>query len=339
MTVSLVTFEGQAWLPGCLAALGAQELSDYELIAHDNGSRDASLALLEEAAHGDPRVRVRASAENLGFCVPHDRAIAEARGQHVLLLNQDVELDPGFLAAAVRALDDHPEAASIQGRVRLLASPGRRLDVLDTTGLVMARDRRAFSRARGQVDGPEQSLAGPVWGADGPAPVYRMSALWGARLPGSEGPWEVLDRDFYIFKEDVDLAWRLRRLGWGAWYEPDAVAWHARGTGDSGASGPLGIARANRAITSAARARSWRNQRLMQIKNEDLRGYLRDLPWIVVREALTLAFLVAVDPRALAAVVELVRAAPSALRKRRALGARIKRSSRSSHRWHSRSAA
>jgi GT2 family glycosyltransferase len=130
----------------------------------------------------------------------------------------------------------------------------------------------------------------------------------------------VLDRDFFTFKEDVDLAWRLRRLGWVAWYEPDAVAWHARGTGDSGARGLLAVARANRAIPSAARSLSWRNQRLMQVKNEDPRDLVRDLPWIAARELLTLAYLVALDPRALLAIRDLVRALPSAMRKRRFLG-------------------
>jgi hypothetical protein len=55
----------------------------------------------------------------------------------------------------------------------------------------------------------------------------------------------------------------------------------------------------------------------MQIKNEDLTGYLVDLPWIARRELLSLAFIVLFDPRRLRAIVELCRAAPAAMRKRR----------------------
>ena len=135
----------------------------------------------------------------------------------------------------------------------------------------------------------------------------------------------MLDEDFFLYKEDVDLAWRLRLLGWSAWYEPAALGWHARGTGGTGATAMLDIARTNRAVSSRVRRLSWRNQRLMQIKNEDVRGYLRDLPWIARRELLSLLFILWNDPRDLAAILDLARLAPAAMRKRRALWARIRR--------------
>jgi GT2 family glycosyltransferase len=323
VTISLVSYEGSRWLPGCVAAIEAQTLTDYEVLAHDNGSADGSLSALRAYASRDARVRVTASDRNEGYVAPHDRAIVAARGEVVVLLNQDVELDPGFLAAVVDAFERHPEAASVQARVLTLAAGGVRVPVVDTTGLLMGRDHRAVSRHRGEPDGPALGSPGPVWGADGPAPAHRRRALLEARVPATLGGWEVLDRDFVTYKEDVDLAWRLHLLGWVAWYEPAAVAWHARGTGDSGARGPRATALANRAIPSSARALSWRNQRLMQIKNESLGGYARDLPFIVIRETLTLGFLIVVDPGALRAVVDLVRTASSALRKRRYLQALI----------------
>jgi GT2 family glycosyltransferase len=324
VTISVVTFEGRAWLPGLLDSVAAQSLGDLELVVRDNASRDGSADLVRARMGADPRVRVVEAGRNLGYAAAHDLTIAEARGSIVVLLNQDVELDPGFVGAVVAAFERHPRAGAIQARVRRLDSPGVRLDVLDTTGLVMARDHRAVSRGHGEPDVAAARVPGPVWGADGPAPAYRRTALEDARLPDGAGGWEVLDRDFFMNKEDVDLAWRLRLLGWEAWYEPEALAWHARGTGDSGAIGLRAIARANRAIPAAARAASWRNQRVMQLKNERLGDALRDLPWLVSREAFTLAYLAVVDPRALTAVGALIRAAPAALRKRRYLRARIR---------------
>ncbi len=137
-------------------------------------------------------------------------------------------------------------------------------------------------------------------------------------------------RGFFMFKEDVDLAWRLRLLGWTAWYQPAALGWHARGTGTTGATSLLDIARSNRHISYQAKALSWRNQRLMQIKNEEPCSYLRDLPWIARRETLSLAFILLFDPLRLRAVVALLREAPTALRKRRALWARVNRPTRAS---------
>lgn len=325
VTISLVTFDGEAWLSGCLASIAAQEVGDYEVLVHDNASRDGSLGLLRAWAADEPRAQVIESPRNLGYAAAHNRAIRAARGQFVLLLNQDVELDAGFLGAVLSAFERHPDAGSVQARLRQLGGPGQRLSRLDSTGLLMGRDRRAVSRAQGLEDGPGHQRPGRVWGVDGPAPVYRRRALEDARLPRGGGTWEVLDEDFFLYKEDVDLAWRLRLLGWSARYEPRALAWHARGTGGTGATSLLDIARTNRTIRYEAKALSWRNQRLMQVKNESLGGYLRDLPWIARRELLSLAFIMLFDPRRLSAAVLFFRAAPAALRKRRFLQAHIRR--------------
>jgi GT2 family glycosyltransferase len=324
VTVSLVTFNGSRWLPGCLASLVSQDLDDVEILVQDNASRDGTAELLREWALQEPRMRVRGSATNVGYAAGHNAAIRDARGEVIVLLNQDVELDRGFLSAIVAAFEAHPEAGSVQPRLRQLAAPGERLATLDTTGLAMGRARRAVSRAQGLPDGPEHLRAEAIWGVDGPVPAYRLSALREAALRRREGSWEVLDEDFFLYKEDVDLAWRLRRLGWAAWYEPAALGWHGRGSGGTGATTMLDIARTNRGVSSRVRRLSWRNQRLMQLKNEDRLDYLRDLPWIWAREVLSLLFILANDPRDLAAIPDLVRMAPTAWRKRRLLRTRIR---------------
>jgi GT2 family glycosyltransferase len=320
LTVSLVTFNGARWLPGCLKSLVAQKLADYELLVIDNASTDGTVDQLRRAAARDHRIRLTESPGNLGFARAQNRNMAAARGTYVVLLNQDVELDPDFLSQAVRAFDDRPTVGAVQARLRRLDPvSGQRTLMLDTTGLLMFRDRRVVSRAQGDPDGLAHHTPGEVFGADGPVPVYRRLALLNARLPASRGGWEILDEDFFMYKEDVDLAWRLQLLGWTAWYAPEALAWHARGAGGPRARTWIEIARTNQAIPRWIKAMSWRNQRLMQVKNELPTMYLRDLPWILWREVLSLGFIVVADPRRLAALPALVRALPAAIRKRRFL--------------------
>jgi hypothetical protein len=199
------------------------------------------------------------------------------------------------------------------------------LSVIDTTGLEMHRDRRVVSRDQGRDRAEVGRAPGPVWGADGPVPVYRRAALLEARLPSRGGGSEVLDHDFFAYKEDVDLAWRLRRLGWEAWYEPRALAWHARGDSPSLGGSPRAVLSARARVPEQVRLLSWRNQRLMQLKNDPLVDALRDLPWIMRREVLSLGLLAVSDPRRLRVVLDLARKAPWALRKRRALGRAIER--------------
>ncbi|MEX2548337.1 MAG: glycosyltransferase family 2 protein [Chloroflexota bacterium] len=333
MTLSLVTFNGEGWLPGCLASLRAQTLTDYELLVIDNASSDRSVDQLRSEANDDPRIRLVESQRNLGFARAHNQNIAAARGEFVFLINQDIELDPEFLREALASFDGRPTVGAVQGRVRGLDAAAQRTNILDTTGLQMQRDRRVVSRNQGDPDGRAYLTPGPVFGADGPAPVYRRAALVDARLPATGGGWEILDEDFFMYKEDVDLAWRLQLLGWTAWYAPTALAWHARGAGGPRARTMLEIARTNTTIPRWIKALSWRNQRLMQIKNELPSMYFRDLPWILHREILSLAFIVVADPKRLAAVPALIRALPAAMRKRRFVQRRRRASAADLRSW------
>lgn len=325
VTVSLVTRDGMAWLPRCIDSVCAQAGVTLELAVIDNGSRDGTAAWLTERLAGSPWARLELRSTNTGYAPAHDAQILAARTPFVVLLNQDVELDPGFLAATVGVLRQRPEVAAVQGLVARLGSDGSRSSTIDTTGLEMHRDRRVVSRDQGRQVAAASRPAGPVWGVDGPVPVYRHAALMQARLPGRTGP-EVLDRDFFAYKEDVDLAWRLRRLGWTAWYEPAARAWHARGASVSTRPSIRGICDAARA-PEEIRLRSWRNQRLMQLKNETWRGFLRDLPWIARREALSWGLVLLGGPGRLRVVLDLARHVPWAARKRRALQRAVRRAS------------
>jgi GT2 family glycosyltransferase len=317
VTISLVTYNGQRWLSGCLASVQAQDLTDHELLVLDNGSTDGTTELLRRHKAHEPRMRLEESPVNLGFAGGHNRNIALARGEYVVLLNQDVELDIGFLKAAATAIEEESEIGAVQGRLRRLSQPGQRTTVIDSTGLVWQRDHRVVSRRQGEQESTADLQGGRVWGADGPAPFYRRAALLNAQVPRPGGGWEVLDEDFFMYKEDVDLAWRLRLLGWLTSYAPDALAWHGRTAGGGAARTLLDIARTSRTIPRWIKTISWRNQRLMQIKNERVGEYIVDLPWIFVREMLSLSFIVLTDPLRLVAVAQLVRMLPRALRKRR----------------------
>lgn len=332
VSICLVTWQAEHWLDGCIESVFAQSHPSIELIVRDNASDDGTAVNLEILGSRYPALSWERNDHNIGFARAQNQAIEAASGKYVCLLNQDVVLERDFIASAVATLETNALIGAIQGRVRQLGPDGERLDVIDTTGLVVRRDRRFLSRGQGDPDGPAYGAGGAVFGADGPCPVYRRAALDAAREPRRGGGWEILDEDFFLYHEDTDLAWRLRLLGWAACYEPSALAWHARGVAGPRTTTARGIAAHRGTLTTAARRHGWKNHRLMQVKNESWPPLARAILPILRREVGSLVLMATTAPSDLVALGWFARLLPAALRKRRRIQ-RGRRVSRSSIEW------
>jgi GT2 family glycosyltransferase len=259
VSVSVVSYRSRRHLAACLDAVFAQGSSVGEVLLVDNDSRDGSVELVRER---HPSVSVLALGSNLGFAAAHNRNFARARGEFFLALNPDVVLAPGCLERLVAALRREPDAGAASGRL-LRPGPGRRLD---SAGIRWAPGRTRFvDRGVGEPAG-RFSREEDVFGACGAAALYRVSALDGVARPG-EAPFA---ERFFMYYEDVDLAWRLRRAGWRTRYVPDAEACHVRG----------GSGAANAFIEyHLVRNRLW-----VSLRNASAAELLRELPGLALFE-------------------------------------------------------
>ncbi|QEE23828.1 glycosyltransferase family 2 protein [Rhodanobacter glycinis] len=107
-SVCIANYNGVALLADCLDSVIAQQGNfSVEIIVHDDASTDDSLTLLRERY---PQIEVLASAKNIGFCISNNRMAAHARGEYILLLNNDAALDPGALATLLQAAREQKPA-------------------------------------------------------------------------------------------------------------------------------------------------------------------------------------------------------------------------------------
>lgn len=300
VSIGLVTWNSANDLPACLAALRAQTYAQYELIVVDNASTDASLECLAGLSSA---ARIVQNVCNVGFARAHNQAIALARGQYYLALNPDVAMETGFIRALVDALDQHTECGMAGGK--LLMDTGQ----IDTTGLFIDRKRRQYLRGNGQVDLGQYDQPGEVFGIDGAAPLYRRTMIDHIALGG-----EFFDESFVTYKEDVDVAWRARLLGWSAWYTPAARAKHVRNFR------PGHRQRGNR----QTRRYSVRNRYLMLLKNETAPGWRRDWMRVLAYDLRILGYLLLFEQTSLAVFADLYRLWPK-MRRARSQIARLTR--------------
>lgn len=223
ISVSVVTHQSASQVERCLRAVDAQGACVGELLVADSGSRDDTVARVRAAR---PAADLHVLGRNAGYAAAHNHNFRRSRHEAFLVLNPDVTLHDGHLDALLERLAREPSLAAVGGRLLAPGRPAR----LDSAGVVYDRARTRFvDRGRGlpsRVFGRDEDVLGTC----GAATLFRRSALEAVSSAGEEPFAERL----FMYYEDVDLAWRLRRAGWRIRFCPDAVATHARG--GSGAS-------------------------------------------------------------------------------------------------------
>ena len=200
VTVVVPNWNGEIFLETCLSSLRRQSYEDFEVVLADNGSTDGSVPFVEE---NFPEVRVVRLPENRGFSAAVNAGIkaASPSAEHVVLLNNDTELDPGWLGALVGAADRHPEAGLFASK--LVDFEDRR--VLDGAGDALRKSGLPYRVGHGEVDRGQFERETFVFSACAAAALYRRSLFEDIGL---------FDEDFFSNCEDGDLSFRAQLAGY-----------------------------------------------------------------------------------------------------------------------------
>jgi GT2 family glycosyltransferase len=191
-------------LTRCLRSVSASRGVRLQLVVVDNASPDGGAAA-REAVDQVPAgmVTLVALTENRGFAAGVNTGLARRRGEYVLLLNDDAEVDPGAIARCVEVLRAQPpEVVAAAPVVHLADQPG----IIDSAGLVLRPNGEAFSAGIGQPDLGQFRTGERCLGPCFAAALVRSSAF----DPGSVG---LLDERYFLYYEDVDWALRATLSG------------------------------------------------------------------------------------------------------------------------------
>ncbi len=209
VSVIIPNRNGQQHLERCLSSVVAQDGVDFEVVVVDDASTDDSVALIREKF---PQVRVLENAENRGFAAVNNQAIRATGGEYVATLNNDTQVEPGWLREMVGVADGDPRVGMCAPLILLDRQPA----AVDSAGLEVDWAGIAWQRARGEPD-PGDGEPVEVFGPSAAAALYRRAMLEQIGL---------FDESFFAYYEDVDLAWRARLAGWKCMYVPSARVRH-----------------------------------------------------------------------------------------------------------------
>lgn len=236
VTVGLVLYNAASYLKPCLQSLHEQDYADLEIVLLDNGSTDDTVKIVQEQF---PDFELIIAEENLGFGKAHNRILQETEGDFYACLNFDMIFEPQFISQLVRSMQLEPKLGSVGGKIKRWDFAGYqensgavremgKTNFIDSIGIRILKSHRFEDIGQGEVDYGQFDDVQQIFGVSGAAALYRRSALEDVAFAGEEGGREYFDESMFIYKEDVDLAYRLQWAGWKSQFVPEASCYHDR---------------------------------------------------------------------------------------------------------------
>lgn len=205
-TIVIPNYNGIAYIRKCLRSLAEEPA---RIIVVDNGSTDGS----REVVRRFPEVELICLDQNYGFCRAVNAGIAASDTAYVILLNNDTEVQKGFVRAMERPMEGRPEVFSGSAQIRCMHDP----DLIDDAGDFYCALGWAYARGK---DKPKEAYqrGGRIFAACGCAAIYRRKLF---REIG------YFDEHHFAYLEDIDIGYRARIYGYYNIYIPEAVVYHA----------------------------------------------------------------------------------------------------------------
>ena len=218
LTIVIVSYNVRSFVAQCLDSVqkASEGLDGVEVFVVDNASADDTVSYI--GSHY-PGVKLIANDDNLGFSRANNIAIRQAQGEYILLLNPDTIVAEPTLRECVSFMDAHPQAGGLGVRMHnadgSLAPESRRampspwVSCLKMLGFTK---RYYMSHLSWQEPGRIEVVSGAFF-------MLRRKALDQVGL---------LDEDFFMYGEDIDLSYRLLKGGWENWFHPSDIV-HFKG--------------------------------------------------------------------------------------------------------------
>lgn len=295
VSVQIVTFNSENEIGNCLNSVLKQSYPIEYIVVIDNESKDNTVNVVQRFKG----IQLVKNVKNNGFAGGHNQALQLHASDYVLVLNPDVELHKNYILNIVQKMELKRNIGAATGKLyRMIDSL-----ILDSTGLVIKKNRRAFDRGAGQKDLGQFDGERSIFGVSGAAAIYRRKMIDQISLEG-----EFFDETFFAYKEDVDVSWRAQIYGWNSIFVPEAIAEHGRGWGEE---------RKRKDISMKIRRHSYINRYFYILKNDSLFYFLKSILCILIYECLSFGYALLKEPGLLKAWLSFFNEISTMFKKRR----------------------
>lgn len=230
LSIIIVNWNSKDYLKKCITSiLDNTHKIEFEIIVIDSGSFDGCGEMLQQHY---PQVHFIQSNENLGFARANNKAFKASNSRVLLFLNPDTELVNAGIEKLLCELNTLPNAAIVGPKL------------LNSDRTVQTSCIRVFPNILNQILSAEVLMKlfprSRLWGIapffDNPERPIDVNAISGACLMIKRSFFETVQlfcEDYFMYSEDIDLCYKVRKAGWKSYYVPTAVIIHHGGGSSS----------------------------------------------------------------------------------------------------------
>ena len=221
LSIIIVSWNTREYLLPCLRSIFEKgQGTGWEIIIVDNGSQDGSRIEVKSAF---PSVHIIENERNLGFAKGVNQGLQKASGRYALLLNPDTQVKDGAIERLVSFMDAQSDVG-VAGAQLLNADGSKQNSIANFPSLATELLNKSLLRwlSPNRFPGKEKSYAGPIEvdSVIGACMMVRWDALNRVGL---------LDEDYFLFLEETDWCYRMKRAGWKIYHVPQAEVYHFQG--------------------------------------------------------------------------------------------------------------
>lgn len=221
LCIIIVSWNTKTYLLHCVESIfQKREGVPWGVVVVDNGSRDGSGTAVKKIF---PAVHLIENDRNLGFSKAANQGLKMLSGRYALLLNPDTEVKDGAIEQLVSFMDGHPEAG-VAGAQLLNSDGSRQNSIANFPSLATELLNKSLLRWVFPKSFPGKER-------DYPEPVEVDSVIGASMIVKREAMEKVglLDEDYFLFLEETDWCYRLKKAGWKVYHVPQAEIYHFQG--------------------------------------------------------------------------------------------------------------
>lgn len=230
ISILIVNYNTSELLINCIKSIYERTNSvEFEIIVVDNHSSDDSVYKVRKVF---PKVRIIENNQNIGFAKANNQAINESTGEVILLLNSDTIVLDGAIEKSFRFLRDHPDAGVVGCK---LMNPDRSLQP-SCRSYPSILNYLSESFFLYKLFPKSQIFGRPFMTFLDCSSIVNVDVVSGAFMMIKRDVLDhvgLLDDGFFMYSEEIDFCYRVRKNGWQIYYYPGAQIIHIRG-GTSG---------------------------------------------------------------------------------------------------------